>query len=46
MNEDILGLKISRGRAEITLNRPAQLNAINCDLAEALVEALSAIDRD
>lgn len=46
MNEDILGLKISRGRAEITLNRPAQLNAINCDLAEALVEALSAIDQD
>lgn len=46
MNEEILSLTISRGLAEIILNRPAQLNAINCDLAERLVEALSTIDRD
>ena len=46
MDEDILSLTISRGLAEIILNRPAQLNAINCGLAEKLVEALSTIDRD
>ena len=46
MNNDILCLAISRGVAEIVLNRPAQLNAINCALAERLLEALIAIDRD
>jgi len=46
MNEDILSLTISHSLAQIILNRPAQLNAINCDLAEKLVEALSSIDRD
>lgn len=46
MNEDILSLTVSRGLAEIILNRPAQLNAINYDLAERLVDALSMIDRD
>jgi 2-(1,2-epoxy-1,2-dihydrophenyl)acetyl-CoA isomerase len=46
MNEDILGSTISRGLAEITLNRPAQLNAINCDLAETLAETLSTIALD
>ncbi len=46
MNDGILGLTISGNLAEITLNRPAQLNAINCDLAERLVEALTAIDGD
>jgi 2-(1,2-epoxy-1,2-dihydrophenyl)acetyl-CoA isomerase len=46
MTEDILNLVISGGLAEITLNRPAQLNVINCDLAERLVAALSAIDQD
>jgi 2-(1,2-epoxy-1,2-dihydrophenyl)acetyl-CoA isomerase len=46
MNEDILSLTVSRGQAEITMNRPAQLNAINCDLAERLVQALCTIERD
>jgi 2-(1,2-epoxy-1,2-dihydrophenyl)acetyl-CoA isomerase len=46
MNENILGLTIARGLAEITLNRPSQLNAINYDLAKRLVEALSTIERD
>ena len=42
MSEDILNLTISRGQAEITFNRPSKLNAIDCELAEKLVEALSA----
>lgn len=46
MSEDIVSLTIARGLAEVILNRPAQLNALNCDLAERLVEALSEIDRD
>jgi 2-(1,2-epoxy-1,2-dihydrophenyl)acetyl-CoA isomerase len=46
MTEEILHLTIARGLAEITLNRPAQLNAINCELAERLAEALSTIERD
>ena len=46
MSEDILNLTISRGQAEITFNRPSKLNAIDCELAEKLVEALSAIDQD
>lgn len=46
MSEDIVSLTVLRGQAEIILNRPAQLNALNCDLAERLVEVLSEIDRD
>lgn len=46
MSDDIVGLTIANGIAEITLNRPAQLNAINRALAEKLVEALSTIARD
>jgi 2-(1,2-epoxy-1,2-dihydrophenyl)acetyl-CoA isomerase len=46
MAEDILRLAVLRGLAEITLNRPVQLNAINCDLAERLVEALTAVSDD
>jgi 2-(1,2-epoxy-1,2-dihydrophenyl)acetyl-CoA isomerase len=46
MNEEILHLTIARGLAEITLNRSAQLNAINCELAERLAAALSTIERD
>jgi 2-(1,2-epoxy-1,2-dihydrophenyl)acetyl-CoA isomerase len=46
MSEDILALNRSRGLAEITFNRPAQLNAINVELAERLAAALSAIAQD
>jgi len=46
MSEDILKLTISNGLADITLNRPAQLNAINCELAERLVDALSTVDQE
>lgn len=46
MSDDILGLTIANGLAELMLNRPAQLNAINCDLAQRLVEALAAIEAD
>ena len=46
MSDDILGLTIADGLAEITLNRPAQLNAINRDLAERLVQALAEVEAD
>ena len=46
MGEGILDVTISRGLAKITFNRPSKLNAIDCDLAEKLVEALSAIDQN
>lgn len=46
MSEDNIGLRISGGLAEITLNRPAQLNALNVALAEQLVTAISTIDQD
>jgi 2-(1,2-epoxy-1,2-dihydrophenyl)acetyl-CoA isomerase len=46
MREDILGLTISPGLAEITFNRPAQLNALNCDVAERLAETLVTIALD
>jgi 2-(1,2-epoxy-1,2-dihydrophenyl)acetyl-CoA isomerase len=46
MGEAILGLTTTGGVAEITLNRPAQLNAVNCELAERLVDALATIAHD
>lgn len=46
MSDDIVGLTIANGIAEITLNRPAQLNAINVALAEGLDGALITIARD
>jgi 2-(1,2-epoxy-1,2-dihydrophenyl)acetyl-CoA isomerase len=46
MGDDILGVKIAAGLAELTLNRPAQLNAVDVELAERLASALSAIDQD
>lgn len=46
MKDELVGLTISDRLAEITLNRPAQLNAINCDLAEKLVDVLTTIDRE
>src|SRR3954447_16815823 len=46
MAADVISLSTSRGIAEVTLNRPAQLNAINYELAERLVEALSVIEKN
>jgi len=46
MSEDILRLTVSGGIAEITLNKPSRLNAIDPALAERLVEALSAIEQN
>lgn len=43
---DVVELKIVDGRADITLNRPAQLNALNYDLAERLDAILTLIARD
>lgn len=44
--DNILELKIASGVAEILFNRPAKLNAVDVELAERLVEALAAIERD
>lgn len=46
MSDDILKLEIADGVAEITLNRPAKLNAIDAELAARLVDALAAIEAD
>ncbi len=46
MSEDILRLAITGSLAEITLNRPSRLNAIDHELAERLVEALAAIENN
>jgi 2-(1,2-epoxy-1,2-dihydrophenyl)acetyl-CoA isomerase len=46
MSEEILELAILGGIAEITLNKPFKLNAIDWRLADKLVEALSAIEGD
>jgi 2-(1,2-epoxy-1,2-dihydrophenyl)acetyl-CoA isomerase len=46
MSDDIVSLTVAHGIAEITLNRPAQLNAINVALAEKLDEAFTAIALD
>ena len=46
MNEDIVELVIQDGIAEITLNRPSKLNAIDWRLAERVVDSLLAIERD
>jgi len=44
MTDDILDLSVSGGVAEITLNRPKALNAIDHALAERLAQALADID--
>src|SRR5437868_6137270 len=46
MAEDILLLNISDNVAEIVFNRPSRLNAIDRELAEKLVEAVSAIEKN
>lgn len=46
MSESILLLNISDGLAEITLNRPSRLNALDHELAERLAEALTAIEQN
>lgn len=43
-DRDLVDLTISAGVAEVLLNRPAQLNAINVDLAEQLVAVLARIE--
>jgi 2-(1,2-epoxy-1,2-dihydrophenyl)acetyl-CoA isomerase len=43
MSDDILHLNISGNQAEVTFNRPSKLNAIDVDLAEALVKAFATI---
>ena len=46
MDSRTLEFAIANGRAEIVLNRPAQLNAMNVEMAEGLAVALETIDRD
>jgi 2-(1,2-epoxy-1,2-dihydrophenyl)acetyl-CoA isomerase len=46
MSDDILGYSLTSGVVEITFNRPKQLNAINVELAERLVSALSTVAQD
>jgi 2-(1,2-epoxy-1,2-dihydrophenyl)acetyl-CoA isomerase len=46
MSDDILDVSVSEGVAELTFNRPAQLNAIDVALAQRLAKALAAIGRD
>jgi 2-(1,2-epoxy-1,2-dihydrophenyl)acetyl-CoA isomerase len=46
MGDNVIELEIAGGVAEITFNRPAKLNAIDVELAERLVDALAAIERD
>jgi 2-(1,2-epoxy-1,2-dihydrophenyl)acetyl-CoA isomerase len=46
MSEDILLLNMSGSVAEIIFNRPSRLNAIDRELAERLVDALSAIEKN
>ena len=46
MSDDILHLAIADRIAQISLNKPAKLNAIDWRLAERLVEALSEIEAD
>jgi 2-(1,2-epoxy-1,2-dihydrophenyl)acetyl-CoA isomerase len=46
MGDDVLLLEIVDGIAGITFNNPAKLNAIDVELAERLVDALGAVERD
>ena len=46
MDSRTLELAIEDGLAEIVLNRPSALNAINVEMAEALIVAFETIDRD
>jgi 2-(1,2-epoxy-1,2-dihydrophenyl)acetyl-CoA isomerase len=43
---DLVKLTITSGVADVLLNRPGQLNAINCELAEQLVAVLARIETD
>jgi 2-(1,2-epoxy-1,2-dihydrophenyl)acetyl-CoA isomerase len=46
MGDNVVKLEIAGGVAEILFDRPAKLNAIDIELAERLVDALAAIERD
>ena len=43
-DDDLVHLTMSADIANVVLNRPAQLNAINCELAQQLVAALARVE--